>query len=78
VACCIHKEIIKFDDDLNVGCLAADICLGHVIGSTATRPYLRYDVRPTRLPDILLKQVRDPILIAQGKEISTGLFLEQT
>lgn len=78
VACCIHKEIIRFDDDLNVGCLAADLCLGHVIGSTATRPYLRYDVRPTQISQVLLKQVNDPIMIAQGKEITTGIYLQQT
>jgi len=78
VACCIHKEIIRFDNNLNVGMLAADICLGHVVGSTATRTYLRYNVRPTQVEGVILKKVEKPIKWAEGKEISTGLYLQQT
>ncbi len=80
VACCIHKEIIQFDDQLNVGCLAADLCLGHVKGSSATRPYLRYNVRPTQVPGVVLKKVQEdnPIAISEDTVITQGLFLEQT
>ena len=78
VASCIHKEILKFEDDLNVGTLAADILLGHVIGSTATRTYLRYNVRPTQVDGVILKKVHEPIRWAENKEVTTGLFLQQT
>jgi len=80
VACCIHKEIIKFDNNLNVGTIAADYCLGHVIGSSATRTYLRYSVRPTQVPGLILKKVRDdnPIAISEDTKITQGLYLEQT
>ena len=80
VACCIHKEIIQFDDQLNVGWLAADLCLGHVKGSSATRPYLRYNVRPTQIPGVVLKKVQEdnPIVISEDKKITQGLYLERT
>lgn len=78
VACCVHKEIIKLDDNLNVGTLAADMCLGHVTGSTATRTYLRYNVRPTQVDGLILKKIEKPIKWAPGEEITTGLYLEQT
>ena len=78
VACCIHKEILKFEDDLNVGNMAVDSILGHVPGSTATRGYLRYNVRPTQVEGVLLKKVKDPIVLKDGKQIKTGLYLYKT
>ena len=80
VACCVHREIIKFADDLNVGTLAADYCLGHVLGSSATRTYLRYSLRPTQIPGVVLKKVQEdnPIAISEDTKITQGLYLEQT
>lgn len=78
VACCVHKEIIRFEDDLNVGNMAVDSVLGHNQGSTATRGYLRYNVRPTQVTGVILKKIDDPIILSDGKQINQGLFLQQT
>ena len=73
VACCIHQNIIKNSFAAE---RAAELALGHMLGSSADRCYLTLCVRPSQHPDVVLREVttEDPIEIT-GKTIINGLIV---
>ena len=73
VACCLHQNIIKNSFAAE---RAAELALGHMLGSSADRCYLTLCVRPSQHEEVLLREVtaEAPIQVS-GKNICNGLVV---